>query len=73
MTERQEWKIERLEREVSDLKIDLQKIKDERNQLLGMGSMAKWMVKIIVVLAGWGVFRFISDILHWLKLPMAAR
>lgn len=65
-----EWRVAQLEKRNEELEAEIQKMKDERNVLLGVGTAAKWGIKAIVVLAGWGALRFISDILHWLNMPM---
>lgn len=61
---------ERLDREVNRLKTQVQVFVDDRNQLIGMSKAARWGVKLIFALGGYGLFKFIHDIGQWLNAPL---
>jgi len=80
------WKIQRLEEDLARYKQDNERMKDqlssleseiksfvaERNQLIGMGRLARVGIKAIFALGGYGLFRAIHDVGHWMNTPWKA-
>lgn len=71
------WRLEhleerndRLEAEVNRLKTQIQLFVNERNQIIGMGKAARWGIKIIFAFGGYGLFKFLNDMAHWLNAPL---
>lgn len=65
----QEWRIGELEKEVHKLKNTILAMSNERQMLMGMGKMARWGIRALFVLGGYGSIRFAHDIVRWLSTP----
>lgn len=70
VSQNQEWRIRGLETKIDILETEIRRLQDERQQLIGMGNMAKWGIKFVVGLAGFGGVRVIMDVIHWFNAPL---
>ena len=42
-----------------------------RNQLLGMSTFAKWGLRTLLIIGGWGGIDLLHKVIQWLNAPIA--
>jgi hypothetical protein len=66
----QNWRVQQLEKEVEELKDEVRDLRSLRDNLIGISTAARWGIKILIALGGYGALNLVSRIIQWLNAPM---
>ena len=70
MTDAQIWRISQLEKKVEEQDRKIEALTTLRDQLLGMGSAAKFGIWMLGALGGFGLVDGVIRIVQWVQQPI---
>ena len=66
----QQWRIGKLEEDITHLEKEVRELTRLRDQLIGMGSAAKWGYRALLVAGGYGAIDGVKHLIAWLTAPV---
>lgn len=66
----QPWRVAQLEGRVKELEDDVKALRSLRDQLIGMSSLAKWGIRVLIALGGFGALDAVLRVIQWLNAPI---